>query len=216
MKSKKSEFNRLVLPAWLAAGALVLSGTAQAAAVTPTPTQSATAAVPASDIYRPGQKWIVPGEWEFTVDSARVAKVKIPNYGGGSWVPTQVILLTYSYKNIGFDDSANYKDVKDVGPSTLAFSKAHIDVSDANDADNGGAGNYPVRIKLVGDADGQKPGQQMVGAQWPYAFKKKVKAVKVTVSHYDSKLKLHQATFLVPVEGTGPSNPHANKHVHHS
>lgn len=158
----------------------------------------------------------MPGEWEFTVDSARVAKVKSPNYGGGSWVPTQVILLTYSYKNIGFDDSANYKDVKDVGPSTLAFSKAHIDVSDANDADNGGAGNYPVRIKLVGDADGQKPGQQMVGAQWPYAFKKKVKAVKVTVSHYDSKLKLHQATFLVPVEGTGPSKPHANKHVHHS
>lgn len=149
----------------------------------------------------------MPGEWEFTVDSARVAKVKSPNYGGGSWVPTQVILLTYSYKNIGFDDSANYKDG---GPSTLAFSKAHIDVSDANDADNGGAGNYPVRIKLVGDADGQKPGQ------WPYAFNKKVKAVKVTVSHYDSKLKLHEATFLVPVEGTGPSKPHANKRAYHS
>ncbi|MCC4625575.1 hypothetical protein [Xanthomonas hortorum] len=154
----------MVLPAWLAVGALALSGTAQAAAVTPTPTQapSATATAPASDIYRPGQKWIVPGEWEFTVDSARVAKVKSPNYGGGSWVPTQVILLTYSYKNIGFDDSANYKDG---GPSTLAFSKAHIDVSDANDADNGGAGNYPVRIKLVGDADGQKPGQVAVRLQ---------------------------------------------------
>ncbi|MCM5547753.1 hypothetical protein NEH60_02740, partial [Xanthomonas hortorum pv. pelargonii] len=84
MKSKKSEFNRLVLPAWLAVGALALSSTAQAAAVTPTPTHapSATATAPASDIYRPGQKWIVPGEWEFTVDSARVAKVKIPNYGG--------------------------------------------------------------------------------------------------------------------------------------
>ncbi|EGD21080.1 hypothetical protein XGA_0243 [Xanthomonas hortorum ATCC 19865] len=52
--------------------------------------------------------------------------------------------------------------------------------------------------------------------KWPYAFNKKVKAVKVTVSHYDSKLKLHEATFLVPVEGTGPSKPHANKRAYHS
>ncbi|MEA9587326.1 hypothetical protein VC279_17945 [Xanthomonas sp. WHRI 10064A] len=213
MKSKKRESNRLVLPTVWVAGALALFGIAHASAVMPTPAPSATAAVSASDSYRPGQKWIVPGEWEFTVDSARVAKVKIPNHGGGSWLPTQVILLTYSYKNIGFDDSANYKDS---GPSTLAFSKAHIDVSDANDADNGGAGNYPVRIKLVGDADGQTPGQEMLGAQWPYAFKKKVTAVKVTVSHYDSKLKLHEATFLVPVEGARQSTPHANRHVHHS
>ncbi|MCC8602684.1 hypothetical protein [Xanthomonas vesicatoria] len=211
MKSQRVEFNPLVLPTVLVAATLALSGTAQASVVTSTPTPSATAAA-ASESYRPGQKWIVPGEWEFTVDSARVAKVKIPNHGGGSWVPTQVILLSYSYKNIGFDDSANFKDG---GPSTLAFSKAQIDVVDANDADNGGAGNYPVRIKRVEDADGQKPGQKMVGAQWPYAFKKKVGAVRVTVSHYDSTLKLHEATFLVPVEGARHSRPHANKHVHH-
>jgi hypothetical protein len=76
MKSKKSEFNRLALTAWLAAGALTVFGTAPAAAVTPLATHapSAAPAVPASGIYRPGQKWIVPGEWEFTVDSARVAK----------------------------------------------------------------------------------------------------------------------------------------------
>lgn len=213
MKSKKSEFNRLVLPTVLVAGALASFGIAQASAVTPTHASPAAAAMPARDIYRPGQKWIVPGEWEFTVDSARVAKVNIPNQGGGSWVPTQVILLSYSYKNIGFDDSANFKDG---GPSTLAFSKAHIDVSDANDADNGGAGNYPVRIKRVEDADGQKPGQEMVGAQWPYAFKKKVKTVKVTISHYDSRLQLHEASFLVPVEGARQSKPHANTHIHHS
>ncbi|MCS3747571.1 hypothetical protein FHY18_003182 [Xanthomonas arboricola] len=213
MKSKKSEFNRVLLSTVLVAGALASFATAQASAVTPTHASSAAAAVPARDIYRPGQKWIVPGEWEFTVDSARVARVKIPNHGGGSWVPTQVILLSYSYKNIGFDDSANDKGG---GPSTLAFSKAHIDVFDANDADNGGAGNYPVRIKLVEDADGQKLGQEMVGAQWPYAFKKKVKAVKVRVSHYDSRLKLHEASFLVPVEGARQSKPHPNKHVRHS
>ncbi|KLD69801.1 hypothetical protein Y887_15150 [Xanthomonas pisi DSM 18956] len=142
-----------------------------------------------------------------------MAKVNIPDHGGGSWVPTQVILLSYSYRNIGFDDSANFKDG---GPSTLAFSKAHIDVSDADDADNGGAGNYPVRIKRVEDTDGQKPGQEMVGAQWPYAFKKKVKTVKVTVSHYDSRLQLHEASFLVPVQGARQSKPHANTHVHHS
>ncbi|WP_258077751.1 hypothetical protein [Xanthomonas bromi] len=197
-----------MLPTLLLAGTLAVFGAAQASAVTPAP--SATAAVPANETYRPGQKWRVPREWEFTVDSARVAKVKIPNHGGGSWVPTQVILLTYRYKNVGFDDSANNKDG---GPSTLAFSKAHIDVFDANDADNRGAGNYPVRITLVEDADGQKIGQEMVGAQWPYAFKKKVRAVKVTVSHYDSKLKLHEATFLVPVEGARQSTRHANRHL---
>ncbi|WP_258532514.1 hypothetical protein [Xanthomonas oryzae] len=210
MKSEKSESNRWVLPTLLVAGTLALFGTAQASAVTPAP--SATASGPANETYRPGQKWSVPREWEFTIDSARVAKVKIPNHGGCSWVPMQVILLTYSYKNIGFDDSANDKDG---GPSTLAFSKAHIDVSDANDADNRGTGNYPVRIKLVEDAHGQRVGQEMMGAQWPYSFKKKVKAVKVTVRHYDSKLKLHDAIFLVPVEGARQSTPHAHRHLSH-
>ncbi|MCL1526339.1 hypothetical protein [Xanthomonas nasturtii] len=169
--------------------------TAQAAAVTPTPRHapSATAAVPADDIYRTGQRWSVPGEWDFTVDSARVATVTIPNHGG-SGVPMPVILLTHRYKNPGFDDSTNFKDG---GASTLAFSKAHLDVVDANDAGNGGAGNYPVHIKLVEDSNGQKVGQEMVGAQWTSAFKKKPKTVKVTVSHDDSRLKLHE----------GPSGP---------
>ncbi len=72
------------------------------------------------------------------VNSARVANVESHNDGGGSWHPTQVILLSYRYKNIGFDGSANYKGG---GPSTLAFSKAHIEVLDANDVHNGGAGN---------------------------------------------------------------------------
>ncbi|PPU38858.1 MAG: hypothetical protein EOO80_22425 [Oxalobacteraceae bacterium] len=142
----------------------------------------------------------------------RPAKVKIHDDGGGSWQPTQVLLVSYSYKNIGFDDSANYRDG---GPSTLAFSKAHIEVVDANDADNGGAGNYPVHLKLVADANGQKIGQRMVGAQWPYAFKKKPKAVKVMVSHYDSRLQLHEAIFIVPVETTRQSPP-ANRHVPHA
>ncbi|MDM7573947.1 hypothetical protein, partial [Xanthomonas fragariae] len=211
MTSGNSEFSRSMMRAWLVAVALTSFATAQAVAATPTPTSAPTAAAPARVTYRPGQTWVVPDEWEFTVNSARVANVKIHDDGGGSWHPTQVILLSYSYKNIGFDDSANYKGG---GPSTLAFSKAHIEVVDANDAHNGGAGNYPVRIKLVEDATGQAVGQQMVGAQWPYAFEKKPKAVKATVSHYDSKLTLHKATFLVPVEVTRQSMPHAKTHVH--
>lgn len=214
MTQKKIEVTRLALGAWLAASALTLCSIAQASDMAPASTPMPSKAVASSsESYRPGQQWIVPGEWEFTVTAVRPAKVNIHDDGGGAWRPTQVLLVSYSYKNIGFDDSANYKDG---GPSTLAFSKAHIDVVDANDADNGGAGNYPVHLKLVQDTNGQKIGQQMVGAQWPYAFKKKPKAVKVTVSHYDSRLKLHEATFIVPVETTRQSTPHANRHVRHT
>lgn len=211
MRLKKTGFSQVLRSASLTAGALVLFCVAHAAAATRTHAPSASAAVSAVGVYRAGQKWIVPGEWEFTVDSARVANVRIPNRGGGSWVPRQVIVLTYSYKNIGFHDSAQGTHG---GQSTLAFSKAHINLVDANDARNVGAGNYPVPIRLVEDADGQTLGQQMVGAQWPYAFKKKATAVKVKVSHYDSKLELHEATFLVPVGGTRPSKSHANKQAH--
>ncbi|WP_435014414.1 hypothetical protein [Xanthomonas arboricola] len=217
MTQKKTQCTRLALAACLAASVMVCGMTqvsAAAPASTPTPTPTPTKALaPSSEAYRPGQQWIVPGAWQFTVDAVRPAKVNIHDDGGGSWRPTQVLLVSYSYRNIGFDDSANDKDG---GPSTLAFSKAHIDVVDANDADNGGAGNYPVHLNLVEDANGQKIGQQMVGAQWPYAFRKKPKVVKVVVSHYDSRLQLQQATFIVPVETTRQSSPQANRRVRHS
>lgn len=211
MRLKKTGFNRLLCSAWLTAGALTLFGPAHAVAATRTHAHSATSALSSGGVYRSGQRWIVPGEWEFSVDSARVANVRIPNRGGGSWVPKQVVVLTYSYKNIGFHDSA--EDTHGA-QSALAFSKAHINLVDANDAQNVGAGNYPVPIRLVEDTDGQMLGQQMIGAQWPYAFKKKVTAVKVKVSHYDSKLELHEATFLVPVGATRSSKSHANGHAH--
>lgn len=118
---------------------------AAAPASTPTP---AKAVAPSSEAYRPGQQWIVPGEWQFTIDAVRPVKVNIHDDGGGSWRPTQVLLVSYSYRNIGFDDSANYK--------------------------------------------------------------------KVVVSHYDSRLQLQQATFIVPVETTRQSSPHAKRHVRHS
>ncbi|MCC5093127.1 MULTISPECIES: hypothetical protein [Xanthomonas] len=209
MKSVKSGFNRLTLVTCVIASTLALLGTAQAAAA---PEPSVEAAGTASDIYQPGQQWVVPGEWQFTINSARTAKVRIVDAGGGSWVPTYVLLLRYSYKNIGFDDSANFKG----SSSTLGFSKAHFDVVDANDANNGGVGNYPVRIKLVEDTQGQKLGQQMLGAQWPYAFKKKPKTIKVTVAHYDSELKLHKATFIVPVQATAPTKQRPSKHAPHA
>ncbi|WP_238601099.1 hypothetical protein [Xanthomonas arboricola] len=213
MTQKKTQCTRLALAACLAASVMVC-GITQASAAAPASTSTpAKAVAPSSETYRPGQQWIVPGEWQFTVDAVRPARVNIHDDGGGSWQPTQVLLVSYSYRNIGFDDSANDKGG---GPSTLAFSKAHIDVVDANDADNGGAGNYPVHLKLVEDADGQKIGQQMVGAQWPYAFRKNPKAVKVVVSHYDSRLQLQQATFIVPVKTTRQSPPHANRHIRHS
>ncbi|WP_236613629.1 hypothetical protein [Xanthomonas arboricola] len=213
MTQKKIQCTRLALRVFTATSVMVCGITQTSAAVRAPTSTPAKAVAPSSEAYRPGQQWIVPGEWQFTIDAVRPAKVRIHDDGGGSWRPTQVLLVSYSYRNIGFDDSANYKDG---GPSTLAFSKAHIDVVDANDADNGGAGNYPVHLNLVEDANGQKIGQQMVGAQWPYAFRKKPKAVKVVVSHYDSRLQLQRATFIVPVETTRQSSPHAKRHVRHS
>lgn len=117
-------------------------------------------------------------------------------------MPRQVVILTYSYRNLGFDDSVNFPNA---GPSTLAFSKAHLGMVDANDSENVGSGSYPVHIALVEDVDGRKIGQEMIKAQWPFAFANKVRTVKVTVGHYDSRLVLHEATFVVPVQAARPA-----------
>ncbi|MCC8539306.1 hypothetical protein ACDH70_16035 [Xanthomonas axonopodis pv. poinsettiicola] len=200
-----------VLAACLAAACLVLSGCARAAMGSQEPTAAAQA--PAAASYRPHQQWRVPGEWEFTVDSVRVANVRLREDGGGAWMPRQVVILTYSYGNLGFDDSANFTNG---GPSTLAFSKAHLGMVDADDSENVGPGSYPVRSALVEDVEGRKVGQEMIKAQWPFAFAKKVRTVKVTVGHYDSRLVLQVASFVVPVQAALPAKQSGHTPARHT
>lgn len=94
-----------------------------------------------------------------------------------------------------------------------AFSQTHIEVVDA---DNGGAGNHPVHLTLVEDASGKTIGQQMVGAQWPHAFRQKPRVVDVMGSHLASRLTLQEATSIVAVETTRQSTLHAKEHVRHA
>ncbi|MCC4620148.1 hypothetical protein LL965_08625 [Xanthomonas cassavae CFBP 4642] len=111
------------------------------------------------------------------------------------------------------DDSADFTNA---GPSTLAFSKAHIGMVDANESENVGSGSYRVHIALVEDVDGRKVGQEMSKAQWPFAFAKKVRTVKVTVGHYESRLVVHETTFVVRVQAALPAKQSRHTPARHT
>ncbi|WP_219843078.1 hypothetical protein, partial [Xanthomonas arboricola] len=73
MTQKKIQCTRLALRVFMATSVMVcsitqVSAAAPASTLTPTPTP-AKAVAPSSETYRPGQQWIVPGEWQFTIDA---------------------------------------------------------------------------------------------------------------------------------------------------
>lgn len=57
-------------------------------------------------IYQAGEKWIVDGQWEFTINSVETTtdrnKFSTKN-------PQQVVIINYSYKNLGY--SSKYMDL---------------------------------------------------------------------------------------------------------
>lgn len=196
MKLKKSTF-KSILAACAAVG-IVSTGFAASSVSAQITDPVSVRSEPRQQAYQIGQSWTVDGEWSFKVDSVKEVAVKSSDEAKAEGYAGHYVLIHYSYTNLGFDDSANFEDGINMG---LAFSKANFSVTDALNANNWASGNPgPFHYAGMDKIGNVKPGQSVKGAAWAYIFENSPKTIQLSVGHYDSTLKLHEANFILPVE----------------
>jgi hypothetical protein len=132
-------------------------------------------------IYQAGEKWIVDGQWEFTINSVETTtdRNKFSNKN-----PEQVVLINYSYKNLGY--SSQYMD--------LYFSNFTVIDEKGEVADT-----YPASIK---NYPKQTPvGASCSNAQVAYGLSNKSSEITIQVQQYVSgTTRDEKATFKVKVQ----------------
>lgn len=138
--------------------------------------------------YHAGETWVVPGEWEFTVDSIRATRLRA-SIAKGYRPAKQVLVVTYSYKNI-----------RPAGGKPLAFSKANFYMTDVRHTTFADGSHYTLHLPGMNRGLLVKPGRSVEGAAWPYAFYHiEAAEVEFHVAAYDSNRKLYEAEYLVRV-----------------
>lgn len=134
--------------------------------------------------YQAGEKWIVNGQWEFTINSVETTK-----YRNEFWDknPEQVVIVNYSYKNLGYSNS--FMD--------LYFSNFTV-VDEKGEVAEG----YPASIKYY-------PKETPIGAmcskaQVAYGLNNKSSQITIQVDQYthdsSGNSRKEKATFKVPVK----------------
>lgn len=132
-------------------------------------------------VYQAGEKWIVNGQWEFTINSVQTTKNRNQFWNKD---PEQVVIINYSYKNLGYSNS--YMDLY-FGSFTVMDEKGVV------------ADSYPASIKYY-------PKQTPVGAicdkaQEAYGLSNNSSEIIIQVHQYISgTFRDEKATFKVKVQ----------------
>lgn len=131
-------------------------------------------------IYTIGQNWTVPGQWDLTVTG--VQQTDSRNQFDTS-NPTQVVIVTYSYTNLGYTNSIQDLFIR---PSTVIDSAGIM------------GSTYPAT-----GLNSVKPtpvGAKMDSAQTAFGLKTAGGTVKILFSQYDSNSVKQTATFEIPIQ----------------
>lgn len=131
--------------------------------------------------YNLGETWTVDGLWSLTFDSV-VSTDERNQYSDDD--PAQVIILTYSYENLGYTS-----DIQDLYISSVSM----------NIVDEKGevAKLYALNTKSPSPT---QVGSKCRGAQEAMGLYNKSEYVTVTVELYDDQLTKHKATFKLKVD----------------
>lgn len=134
-------------------------------------------------IYQAGEKWIVDGQWEFTINSVKTTEDRNKFWDEK---PTQVVIIDYSYKNLGY-----------IGDSQDLYMR-NFTVMDENGVV---ASEYPTNTTYC------KPtpiGASYQNAEIGFGLKNKSSYITIQVEQYPHRANgsnsLEKATFKVPVE----------------
>lgn len=134
-----------------------------------------------SKIYSAGEKWIVDGQWEFTINSVTTTK-KRNQFSDKK--PAQVLLVDYSYKNLGYIDN-----IQDLYFGTFTIMDEKGEMSDTYPAT---ISNYPKPTPVGGTCS---------NAISAYGVKNQSSYITIKVEKYKSGYAGKEtATFKVPVE----------------
>lgn len=128
--------------------------------------------------YGKDEEWLVDGLFKLTVHSAKTTKER-NEFSEKN--PKQVVKITYSYENIGYES-----EIQD-----LFITPEHV-----IDGEGEMAESYPVDYK---SAQPTPVGAKMKNAQDAYGLMNKSEEVIINFSIYDSDFKEHKASFKIPV-----------------
>lgn len=133
--------------------------------------------------YQAGEKWIVDGQWEFTIDSVETTDYR--NQFSDKH-PSQVVIINYSYKNLGY--TSDYMDLY-FGNFTVIDGSGEV------------AETYPANITHYPK---QTPvGASCSGAQVAYGLTHNSSEITINIEQYkyagNDAIK-ERATFKVPVK----------------
>ncbi|OCA99375.1 hypothetical protein [Clostridium beijerinckii] len=132
-------------------------------------------------VYQVGEKWIVNGQWEFTINSVETTKDR-NQFSKKN--PEQVVIVNYSYKNLGYSSSYMNLFFSDF---TVIDEKGEV------------AEQYPANITNY-------PKETPVGAscsmaQDAYGLSNKSSTITIQVEKYTSdSTRKEKAIFKVPVK----------------
>ena len=126
-----------------------------------------------------GEAWVVDGQWQFTIDSAEVTEER-NEYEESN--PAQVIMIHYSYENLGYEDSSG------IWSGLYMSLDGNAQVIDSN-------GNM-CRTYPLGDVYPQEtPVGAKCSAEACYGLIAAGSPVKVIINMYDGNMDEQQATY---------------------
>ena len=133
--------------------------------------------------YSVGETWVVDGQWEFTIHSAK--KHYMCNSYSDHNDMAQCVIITYSYKNLGYTGIS-----QDLYISSMSF--------DVYDAEGEAAETYPCTHTKSAKVCGV--GTKCSNAQEAYALYNNSSQLTLIFADYTSNgLGKQKATFVIPV-----------------
>lgn len=136
-------------------------------------------------IYGPNEKWVVDGEWELTIHSAKT-HTKCNRFDDAEDYK-QVVIVTYTYKNLGYDRYSN---------SELRFDWTNMNIYDCNS--DIGIGYPCTHCK---DPQYINKGKQCSNAQEAYVLVTPSKEITLEINMEPNFGEdPYTATFVIPVK----------------
>ena len=148
-----------------------------ASEATPAPTEESE-----EKTYGLGETWTIDGQWSLTFNSVTTTDER--NQFSDK-TPAQVVILDYTYQNIGYEGS--FMD--------LYVSDSSMDIIDSNGQL---ADSYPV--STPNNPQETPVGVTCANAQVAIGLNNQSYEIQIIVSLYDSNSTEHSATFIVPVQ----------------
>lgn len=135
---------------------------------------------PEPTTYGIGDTWEVEGQWKLTIDGVKVTDER------NEWSeedPAQVVVIDYTYENLGYEDQNGIMD-------GLYFD---LDFQQIVDADGEMGYSYPVDVKYPDEV----PVNARCSAQAGIGFNNEGNSFTMYVSQYDGNGKEQEATFVI-------------------